>query len=136
MIMEINITQFFNEACPRDYSASVAEIGANAGQYTWQAACNDSSECMLLDTDDKRQAFREYVKGFGAWDDKEIASWSNVELNAMFIQMISGEIREFRELADSDWQQWQELAERGQVTGNLYSDSLSTDGKVYYYVGD
>ncbi len=133
--MEINITRFFNEAYPSDYSASVAEIGNNAGADTWRAACDDSADYMMLDDDDKRQAFREYVKGFGAWDDEEIAEWSDIELNALLLQMISGEIREFRELADSDWQQWQELAERGQVTGNLYSGSLSTDGKVYYYIG-
>lgn len=28
--MQINITKFYNEAAPMDYSASVAEIGANA----------------------------------------------------------------------------------------------------------
>ncbi len=134
--MELNITRFFNEAYPADYSASVAEIGTEAGRYTWLAACQDSKHYMMLNSNDKRQAFRDYVKGFGAWDDEEIASWSNIELNALLLQMISGEIREFRELADSDWQQWQELAECGQVTGNLYSGSLSTDGKVYYYVGD
>lgn len=32
--MEINITQFYKEACPKDYSASRAEVGNNAGQYT------------------------------------------------------------------------------------------------------
>ena len=41
--MQINITRFFNEACPRDYSASAAEIGENAGADTWRAACDDSA---------------------------------------------------------------------------------------------
>ena len=32
--MDIDITTFFNEAAPRDYSASVAEIGRDAGPTT------------------------------------------------------------------------------------------------------
>lgn len=36
--MEINITTFFNNAAPMDYSASIAEIGDDAGPSTWRAA--------------------------------------------------------------------------------------------------
>lgn len=54
--MELNITRFYNTARPRDYSASVAERGNNAGPATWLAACEDSPDYMILDTDDKRQA--------------------------------------------------------------------------------
>jgi len=31
-MIEINITRFYNEAAPMDYSASIVEIGANAGR--------------------------------------------------------------------------------------------------------
>ncbi len=92
--MEVNITQFFNEACPRDYSASVAEIGNNAGKATWEAANEDSAEYMLIDTDEKRDALRQHVRGFGAWSDDEIAAWTDIELNALFIQLVSGDMRE------------------------------------------
>ena len=37
-MMEINITRFFNAAAFRDYSASVAEIGNNAGARYFLAA--------------------------------------------------------------------------------------------------
>ncbi len=88
--MELNITEFYNNTCPRDYSASVAEIGANAGHDTWRAACEDSPDYMILDTDDKLQAMREHVRGFGEWSDEEIAAWTDVELNALLLQFIAG----------------------------------------------
>ena len=54
--MELNITRFYNTARPRDYSASVAERGNNAGPATWLAAYDDSHNYMMLDTADKLQA--------------------------------------------------------------------------------
>lgn len=92
-MMEINITRFYNEAAPMDYSASVAEIGRNAGNDTWQAAVEDSPDYNMLDTDDKRDAFRQHVRSFGAWSDEEIAAWTDIELNALFIQLVSGDMR-------------------------------------------
>lgn len=134
--MELNITKFFNEACPRDYFASVAEIGVTAQADTWRAACDDSNDFMLLDNEEKREAFRHWVKGFGAWDDEEILAWSSVELNALCIQVISGEIREFQELAEGDWQKWRELCDEGTCSGRLYGGELSVDGQVYFSIED
>ena len=45
--MRINVTRFYLEACPKDYSASVAEIGSNAGQDTWNAAVDDAGKFFL-----------------------------------------------------------------------------------------
>ena len=128
--MQINVTRFYNEAAPMDYSASVAEIGANAGQDTWQAAKDDAGDWNMLDTDEKRQAFREWVKPFGAWDDDEIVAWSDVELNALFVQWVSGDIRECLEWDVEDvWTNYQELAEAGQVPSNLWRDD---QGQVFF----
>lgn len=131
--MEIDITLFFNQACPRDYSASVAEIGNNAAQYTWQAAWDDSADYNMLDTDEKRQAFREYVKEFGAWSTEEIAAWSDVELNALFIQMVAGDIREADlDQENPDWAQYEQDSNDGRISGRMFP---TDDGKVYYYIG-
>jgi len=92
-MMEIDIPRFYTEAAPMDYSASIAEIGNYAGRTTWQAACDDAPDYNMLNTDDKREAFRTYVKSFGAWEDEEIAAWSEIELNALFIQFVSGDMR-------------------------------------------
>jgi|SRR5690625_98511 len=133
--MDIDITDFFNECSPMVYSASRAEIGDNAGAVTWRAACDDAPDWPLLDTDAKRQAFREYVRSFGAWTDDEIAAWTNVELTALFIQMVSGDMREFEALTNGDWFLWGRLANDGTVGGNLFGGPLSVDGRVYYSIG-
>ncbi len=111
---EINITRFYNEAAPMDYSASIVEIGANAGRDTWRHAMEDAPDYNMLDTDDKREEFRKYVKGFGAWDDAEIAAWSDIELNALLMQLISGDMR------------------NGE-TDCIWSD---TDGQIFYSLGN
>ena len=128
--MELNITEFFNAANAFDYSASCAELGENAGGITWNNAKN--ADFNLLDSEEKREHFKEYIRGFGAWSDDEISAWTNSELNALCIQLVSGDIREFEELAESDWNMWQELSERGTVSGNLYGGPLSIDGQIYY----
>ena len=123
--MDINITSFFNNAAPMDYSASVAEIGRDAGLSTWQAANEDSPDYFMLDTDEKREAFRNHVKGFGAWSDEEIAAWSDVELNALFIQLVSGDMREAGlDEKPVDWEAYQEKAEEGNCSGNIYGGPL------------
>lgn len=112
--MDINITRFYNEAAPMDYSASIAEIGQDAGPSTWRAACDDAPDYNMLDTDDKRDEFRTHVKGFGAWSDEEIAAWDTTQLNALFIQFVSGDMRNNE-------------AER------IY---VGDDKQIYYTIGD
>jgi len=90
---DINITRFYNEAAPMDYSASIAEIGQSAAADTWSAALDDAPDYNLLDTDEKREAFCEFVSGFGAWTGEEIAAWTDTELNALFMQFIAGDMR-------------------------------------------
>src|SRR3990167_2267778 len=92
--MEIDITDFFNQCAPMDYSASSAELGDSAGADTWRAACDDAPEYNMLDTDEKRQAFRDHIDGYGAWSDNEITAFSDLELNALLMQFIAGYIRE------------------------------------------
>jgi hypothetical protein len=132
--MEIDVTTFFNEAAPMDYSASVAEIGNDAARSTWQAACDDSEDYPFLDSDEKREEFRHYVKGFGAWSEDEIAAWSNQELNALLIQMISGDIREADlDTENPDWDKYQKDSEDGRISGRIFKGGNS---RIYYYVGD
>lgn len=130
--MEINITQFFNTATPRDYSASVAEIGNDAGPSTWRAACDDVADYgPMLATPAQLQALRDYVRGFGAWSDDEIAAWSDVECNALFIQLISGDILE-SPLDSGDWEQYKEWSEQGICSSNIFR---ADDGQIYYTLG-
>lgn len=134
--MEINITRFFKEAEPMNYSASVAECGDNAGPMTWNNANKAASEWCMIDTDEKREAFRDHVRGFGAWDDDEIASWSDTELNALFIQMVAGDMREAGldddHFDDVDWRAYEEGAHAGRYAGNIFKGD---DGEIYYHIG-
>jgi hypothetical protein len=129
-MLELDITAFIAETCPRDYSASCAELGENAGAVTWHHACEDSNEWNFLDTDDKREDFRAFVGESGGWNAEEIAAWSDVELNALCIQWIAADIRDC--LGDSqDWHRYGELLESGSVSGSIYR---SDDGAVYWSV--
>lgn len=132
--MEINITHFFRNAAPMDYSASVAEIGQDAGTSTWNAAKDDSEDYPLIDTDEKREALRAHIKGFGAWDAEEIARMTDTDLNALFIQMVSGDIRESGiDTANPDWKAYEEKVEQGQIGGSFWPGD---DGDIYYAIGD
>lgn len=130
--MELDITDFFNNAAPMDYSASVAEIGRNAGADTWSAAIEDSGGYPLLQTEEQREAFRAFVKSSGGWTEDEIAAWTDTELNALCIQWVSGDMRE-NDLSpgttDNDWAKY----EANENTG--HSIFRGDNGRVYFYVG-
>lgn len=133
--MEIDISAFFNAACPRDYSASVAELGANAGADTWRAATDDAEDWPMLATDEAREAFRAFVISSGGWSREEVAAFTNKELSALLIQWISGDMRECDigpESTPEDWARYQREAEEGQVPGRIFR---AEDGRVFFYVG-
>lgn len=127
--MELDITEFFNEARAADYSASVAEIGEHAGEITWNRAIVAARRWNPLDTPDKQAAFRAHVRGFGAWNDAEIEGFSPVELNALLIQLIAGDIREARLDSGTTWEEY----EAGENAGSLF---MGTDGRIYYSLSE
>jgi hypothetical protein len=134
--MEINITKFVTDCDAYDYSASIAEHGDNAASQAWNAALRQGKDTPLLVTDEQLDALREHVKGFGAWDREEIDAWSADECNAMFIQLISGDIREAGLdgdfLDEFDWNAYEERQAAGIVSSNLYR---GTNDEIYYYLG-
>ena len=137
--MELNITRFFMEASPRDYSASMAEIGQDAGRVTWAHAIEDTPDYFLLDTDEKRESFRAFVRSSGGWTDEEIAAWTDEELNALLLQWVSGDMREpvgfelGTDTTDEQWLEYERQSEQGQVSGRLFK---GTDGQIYFYIGE
>lgn len=137
--MEINITRFFKTEAPMDYSASIAEIGKDAGPDTWRAANENASEYAdLLDTEEKRDTFKAHMRDMGFSEADEFATWTNEQLTALFMQLISGDMREVPDvdmgpdMTDEDWQHYERLAEHGTVSGSIYRGD---DGEVYYYLG-
>lgn len=135
--VEIDITCFFNNEEPGEFSASVAEMGENAGRITLDNALEHAADKPLLTTPNQLQALRDDAKGYGVWKEDEIEGWSDEECNALFIQIISGDMREIEGLCmgddgEIDWEEYERLAERGTIGGRLYQGN---DGRIYYYLG-
>ena len=59
---ELDVTAIVASIAPRDYSASVAELGNDAGRITWEAACEDARGLFGEHFD--RAAFDEYFFAF------------------------------------------------------------------------
>jgi len=91
--MEINITSLM-AVNQFKRSHSRAEGGQNAGPETWRASLEAAKETVLLDTEEKLEAMRDFAKSSGGWTREEIAAWSAQEINALFLQWIAGDVRE------------------------------------------
>lgn len=135
---ELNITELIraDEFCPYDMSNNRATLGDDAGKLTWAASVECAKEIALLDSDEKREAFREFVRGSGGWNDEEIAAWDDTELNALCLQWIAGDIREAfgDEEPDAwDWAEYEEQANRGRIASRIYRGD---DGQVYFSISN
>lgn len=136
--MEIDITTLATEGDLFEFSGSIAERGANAGPETWANSKEEAAARPLLSADDELQDFRDYLRGFGAWSDEEIDAWDAVEVNALFIQYIAGDLRQAKELcpgtgpAGIDWDVYRALVEAGTCGGNVYADGE----KVFASISD
>lgn len=123
---------------PFDLSNNAATLGEDVSRLTWQASreAAQSIKPPLLDTDEKREAFRDFVKSSGGWTREEIAGWSDEELNALCLQWIAGDIREAfgdAEPAEWDWQEYEKDAQAGRIAGRLFR---ADDGRVFFYIGN
>ncbi|MCC9603491.1 hypothetical protein LOC67_23325 [Stieleria sp. JC731] len=133
--MELNVTALVERATDLIYySASVAELGSDAGSVTWQNAVDRSEESPLITADDQLQTARDYFAEFGAWEQTEIDAWNAHEVNALLLQFISGDIREADSLGLlSDPAAYEREAERGTISGRLYFGDC---GQWFFYVGN
>jgi hypothetical protein len=134
---EVNVTRLIADLYPAELSASIAERGANAGPETWANAKAAATETAVLDPAD-RAAVRDFFKGFGAWDDAEIAAWSPAELDALVLQYAAGDLRELQSLCPGDglggidWAHAERLSSKGRVNGCLYPSG----DDLMIYIGD
>lgn len=132
MNTELDITEFFNTVTPEQFSNSIANSGLdNIGSITWNNAREEAQENPLF-SECNRKAVIKFFDGFGAWDDLE--EWPIEDLNALLIQMISGDIQEGLEESEPwNWIDYENQSEMGIVSGRLFQGS---DGRVYYYIGE
>jgi hypothetical protein len=122
--MEIDITDFVKNRDPWEYSRSDFENGNDrAGPETWKAAQDLAAREPMLSTPDQLEAMRQWIKDTGAWPD-EYATMSDDDLNALFIQLVSGDLREMGlegiDPSDFDWESYQADEESGRISGSIY----------------
>ncbi len=133
---QVNITRFFTTAEHFDFSASVAERGSNAGPDTWHNAMREAAESPLLTEESQLDDWRVWLRASGGWDAAECAAFSVDELNALFIQWVSSDVRVLEEICDDngeiDWAEVQTLQEAGNIPGNIYRGD---DGQIWFYIG-
>lgn len=134
--MDIDITRFFETAETGAFSNSVANTGlTNIGRITWNNALRKAQETPLLATEDQIQAMRDFARSSGGWDDEEVAAWSADEVNALFIQWISGDKNEMESswLLDDDgeidWTKVEMDQQAGRIASNIYR---AADGKIWF----
>lgn len=130
--MQLNISSFIVTVTPRELSSSVAESGTCAGALAWSASCKASIHHPLLTNDGEREAFRVWVEQSGGWTNEEIAAWSDLELNALLLQWIAGDLREMGIDDDTSGIDWADVGQ-GQNEGKYPSNIFrGDDGQVYF----
>lgn len=130
--MEINITRFFETAETHDFSNSIADSGQNdIGKITWLNAKDEASRSPLLTTEDQLDAMRAFARASGGWNDEEAAAWSPDDVNALFIQWISGDKNEMDsdDEGEIDWAAVERDQQEGRIASNIYR---ATDGTVWF----
>lgn len=124
--MELNITKFVKEYLltgnASDFSCSQMERGSYAGIGSFNHAV-ETTEHFNLVTAETRPAIEAHYKSFGCWDEDEISSWTDEELNGLCLQEIAGEYKE-----------WEFDPEN--CSGNFYDASQTVDGNYYFYFGN
>ena len=134
--MEIDITDFVTDADAFEFSASRIERGDNAGPETWANAKAEAAAWPMLDTEDKLDAMRDWARASGGWDAKERAAFDATDLNALFIQLVSGDMREMglddAFLDEFDWSEYEARCNAGEFFGQIFK---TDDGRIYYSLG-
>ena len=130
---EINITRLVTDTETWDLTGSVATHGPNVARNTWENALQTAQDSPLLTTEEELQAMRDWAYSSGGWDENEIDSWSDQELNALFLQLVAGDMREIgledSDLESFDWAECEQRQSAGEIPCNIY---LGSDGEVYF----
>ena len=135
---EIDITSLVTDDespfVPFDLSNNRATLGDDAGRLTWQASKECGEAINLLTTEDRVEAWKEFVASSGGWSREEVEAMPAADLNALLLQWIAGDIREAfgDDAADQwDWVAYGEDASAGRISSRLYRGD---DGRIYFSI--
>lgn len=129
--MEIDITSLAKlKSFPLSHSQM--EGGPDAGRKSWRAAMRRARHKWPLDTIEKISALKKWCNDSGAWTEEETNKWSSKSCNAMFLQIVAGDVREAKadRLCDINWDKYESDDNN---RGTFYAP-LNKDGtRSYYY---
>ena len=140
--MEIDVTRIVEEMTPLE---TRAVSGGWWGAYpdpdvrklhAWQEALRLASKHPVLNHREDIAAMRTHLLGDGAWEGEEIADMTAIELTALLVQLIAGDMHEgglHAESTEEDWAKYEEDGIAGRVPSNLYRADY--DGRFYYELG-
>lgn len=135
--MELNITRIFRElGDPARYSASVAEMGPDAGRITWARSVDRAQQLQPLSSAAEIEAWRRLVVSSGGWTRDEVDASAESELQALCLQWIAAEMRECNigpDSTDDDWLEYERLSSEGQVSSRI---CRGDGGLVFFDIGD
>lgn len=92
----VNIDALFASIEPWDCSNSVMNLGESAGQITWRNSlelASNHEKWLKSPINEAIEGIREYAGSFGAWDEDEIALWSEEYCLAFLAQDIASDLR-------------------------------------------
>jgi hypothetical protein len=93
-MLEFDVTPLFADKLDAYMlSNSVANLGDNAGQITWENALEAATEYPLA-TDDNRDEVIDWLKDFGAWSEGDLMQWNNQSLSALLWQFAAADFRD------------------------------------------
>jgi hypothetical protein len=96
MHVTVNLAKMFDHREPWDCSNSQANLGDQAGRLTWRCAtevAESHADWLVSPMADALEAITTWAKAAGAWEDKEIEAWSDVEALALLVQNIASDMR-------------------------------------------
>lgn len=125
----MNITKLVAAINPRSYSASVAELGYNAGTITWCRAVADASNLL---PEISRQSKEHFIINSSDWTAEEIADYTDAMVDALILQWIAGDMRECDMPSNPDdawWKEYEEGCNAGRYAGRIYRGD---DNQIYF----
>jgi hypothetical protein len=136
--MEIDVTEIVQGMVvdtPRFISGSFLGTWPDPdtrAQDAWGAALSFASKHPVLNHREDIAAMRAHLLGYGAWEGEEIANMTAIELTALLVQLIAGDMHEgglHAASTEGDWAEYEVDGIAGRVPWNL---SRGDDGRFYY----
>ena len=136
--MEIDVTDIVAEMTPLTARAvSGGWWGADPDpdsrkHRAWQEALRLASKHPVLNHREDQAAMRAHLRGFGAWEEEELADMTTEVLMALLVQLIAGDMYEgelHAESTEEDWARYEQDGHDGRVPWNLFRGD---DGRFYY----